>query len=132
MAKMINTIQEMAQHIFAVYDNGGATQDRYTICFSDLSCLGVCGSPGGPLGFSQHSDCSVEYVYEGGDEDKPILFTELPEVIQGHVMRRTNEGYADYLDGAVSDSDLENMRQEIMSEWQDARADHAEHLPEVM
>lgn len=132
MANLINTIQEMAKHIFAVYDNGGETYDRYSVCFTDLSVLGLSGEPSGPLGFSQFSECNLDYVMNGSDSDKRILFTDLPKNVQEHVIARTNQGYSDYLEDAMNENDFENMRREIMSEWEDAKALHGESVGDVI
>ena len=53
------------EEIHSIWDNGGATQDRYTVAlkkegdvrFHDCLCLD--DTPTHPLGFSQFSTCSV-------------------------------------------------------------------------
>ena len=71
-----------------VYDNGGLTIDRYTVCFIDIDmrnlnghgqvsrhipCLGMNGAPFHPQGFCQHSECST-----GPHLGRRIPFATLP------------------------------------------------------
>jgi hypothetical protein len=60
-----------------IYDNGGATFDRYTVVYMDrpeydgfYECLGMSENA---LGFCQHSSAMI-----GSHLGKPIKFKELP------------------------------------------------------
>ena len=74
----------------AVYDNGGATLDRYTVIPLDADwhgmALGLSTQPSHPQGFSQWGQCS-----EGPHLGKRIRFEQLPRNVQEHVMMRLGE-----------------------------------------
>jgi hypothetical protein len=70
----------------AVYDNGGASADRYTIVYDSSrlvqgrrlwECVGSSMNPTHPQGFFQHSDCTL-----GRHLGKKIAFADLPEEVQ--------------------------------------------------
>lgn len=62
----------------AIYDNGGATFDRYTVYFNVRdrefwTCLAMSAEPFHPQGFGQHSVGSL-----GRHNGKRITFEQLP------------------------------------------------------
>ena len=65
-----------------IYDNGGATFDRYTVIYMDepenrpgtYNCLGMSADPFSPLGFRQHSS-----AMPGRHLGRRIRWEELPE-----------------------------------------------------
>ena len=71
-----------------IYDNGGKTQDRYTVVFMErperearlFEALGMDSSPFHPQGFGQH--CSA---MTGGHLGQRILFEQLPPDCQKFV-----------------------------------------------
>jgi len=72
-----------------IYDNGGATFDRYTVVYLDrpeygdmLQCLAMSENPLHPQGFCQHSSAMI-----GSHLGKPIKFKELPIPCQLAAMR---------------------------------------------
>ena len=87
-----------------IWDNGGKTCDRFSITFdlyndktgrweawSDyadgrLTCLGMSNDPISPQGFSQFSSCT-----EGRHLGKRIAWSELPELIQNHIIIRMKQ-----------------------------------------
>jgi len=79
----------MKNYIFAVFDNGGKTQDRYTILTEpwyfgkSCECLGLSDNCDTPQGFSQWSDC-----FYGEHLGKQINFSNLPENVQEHALNR--------------------------------------------
>ena len=78
----------------AVYDNGGASIDRYTIVYNGKAgkhsvygsqlweCVGSSMNPTHPQGFFQHGDCTI-----GMHLGKKIKFEELPEEVRKCVER---------------------------------------------
>ena len=77
------------KEIHSIWDNGGATQDRYTValknnsgsCYHDCLCLD--DTPTHPLGFSQFSTCQA-----GKHLGKRIRWTQLPDDLQTHIIGR--------------------------------------------
>ena len=72
--------------LHSIYDNGGATLDRYTINIIDdesgmVAMFGSSENPAHPLGFGQY--CG-DYLYTPEDEDE-INFYELPKPVQKYV-----------------------------------------------
>jgi len=73
-----------------VYDNGGATADRYTVIYMDqperqagtFACLGMSAAPFHPQGFGQHSS-----AMPGSHLGKRIKFEDLPVDCQNAVFR---------------------------------------------
>ena len=83
--------------IKAVYDNGGKTFDRYTVVFKDRQLypdginyyegLGLSFNPDDPQGFSQHTVVHPDHLKTNGLGRK-ISFSDLPENVQKHVLKR--------------------------------------------
>lgn len=74
--------------MIAVFDNGGASIDRYTIVTNDKECgyyrcLCVSDNPDWPQGVSQWGLCAIDHS-DGGQID----FADLPENVQKHVLGR--------------------------------------------
>lgn len=80
-------------HPIKVYDNGGKTQDRYTVIFLDqierlqhngtvYACLGMDKTPFYPQGFCQHSSAVT-----GKHLGKRINFVDLPADCQTAVKK---------------------------------------------
>jgi len=70
--------------ISKVFDNGGATFDRYTIIFEDRpDALGLSGNCDSPQGFSQFG-----VAIEGRHLGKRISFKDLPENVRLHIYQR--------------------------------------------
>lgn len=73
-----------------IYDNGGATLDRYTVIYMDeprrasgtYSCLGMSADPFSPLGFCEHG-IATPGRHLGGR----IRWEELPEDCRKAVMQ---------------------------------------------
>jgi len=78
--------------IYAIYDNGGKTIDRYQILiepwYFGKSCdsLGVSDDCDSPQGFSQWGE-----AYEGKHLGKKISFDKLPENVQAHILERLSD-----------------------------------------
>lgn len=78
----------------SVWDNMGATFDRYTVVFNEHwnhtktthEALGLSGNPTHPQGFSQFVP-----AVEGEHLGKRIAFEDLPEDIQKHVIWRITD-----------------------------------------
>lgn len=83
--------------IYKIFDNGGATIDRYTVFFKyswarkqdEYAFLGLSDNPDHPQGFSQWG------LWNRQPEDwvaqEEIKFSELPENVQRNVLRRMEE-----------------------------------------
>lgn len=77
------------KQIYAIYDNGGKTIDRYTVLTEPFhfgkscECLGMSSDPTHPQGFSQWSDC-----FDGPHLGKMIKFDDLPINVQEHLVKR--------------------------------------------
>ena len=77
--------------IKSVWDNRGATIDRYTVVFNDswndnaltFEALGLSDNPTHPQGFSQFCP-----AVEGEHLGHKLAFEDLPEHIQDHVKAR--------------------------------------------
>jgi hypothetical protein len=75
-----------------IYDNGGSTFDRYTICFigkvnGEYYALGASENPCSPLGFGQHSSTKTALDYPNGIHlGKLISFDTLPDAVREWVM----------------------------------------------
>lgn len=101
----------MANTEWRVFDNGGETADRYTVCLERLSArdqaamvgvgswttenlkrawhaLALSKHPGHPQGVSQCALCVLPNERIG----KEIAFEDLPENVQEHVLMRMREG----------------------------------------
>lgn len=76
-----------------IYDNGGATFDRYTAVYLNqperstsgrmFACYGMSADPFSPLGFAQHSTAQL-----GKHLGRRIRFDQLPKDVQ----RAINQG----------------------------------------
>ena len=72
--------------VVAVYDNGGATVDRYTVLYEPYEArgewfwpyIGMNCAPFHPQGFGQHGEARQRLVLS----DKVINFEDLPEDCQ--------------------------------------------------
>jgi hypothetical protein len=85
-----------------IWDDGGKTCDRYSITFEiynnksgkwdiwkdgdKIVCLGLSSDPISPQGFSQFSTCQ-----EGRHLGKRIAWSELPKLIQKHILLRMKQ-----------------------------------------
>lgn len=82
----------MPEEIISIWDNGGETQDRYTIMFDESqgngAYLALDETPNSPQGFSQWG----EGVEEGEHLGKEIDWTDLSEETQNHIIYRLHEG----------------------------------------
>lgn len=108
----------MKSQNFVIFDNGGATLDRYTVIDQNGEMLGLSDNPNHPQGFSQfcgncvdnvmfHSygaswrrHCNVGAVLKNelpriisefereGHIGKRIEFADLPEELQRHIISR--------------------------------------------
>lgn len=84
----------MAQiSIYKIYDNGGATLDRYTVLTEPFhfgktcEALSLSDNPTHPqYGFSQWSE-----AFDGDHLGKEISFDDLPENVQNHIAERLSE-----------------------------------------
>ena len=80
------------REVTRIYDNGGATQDRYMIVLGgpdslELNeCLGLDETPESPLGFSQMGECRV-----GAHLGKRLEWNDLPKEIQKHIRGKLSE-----------------------------------------
>lgn len=83
--------------IIYVFDNGGATIDRFTVVFNsngyrenEFECLGVSRDdlPTYGIGFSQWNVCNTEYIQHEISLGHSIQFKQLPKGIQKHVRER--------------------------------------------
>ena len=79
------------QGVKGVYDNGGKTQDRYTVVYCEYvvwggtrlyDCYGLDEAPCSPQGFVQHSTCAL-----GAHLGRRIAFEDLPEACRELVKR---------------------------------------------
>lgn len=70
----------MNKDLLAIFDNDGATADRYTVVFLDqrncdhYECVGMNAAPFHPQGIYQHAICDL-----GAHLGRRIKFEELPE-----------------------------------------------------
>ena len=70
--------------ISKVFDNGGATFDRYTIIFEGRSdALGLSDNCDSPQGFSQFG-----VAIDGRHLGRQIAFADLPENVRLHIYER--------------------------------------------
>lgn len=74
--------------IDSIWDNGGETEDRYTIVFKDRTALGLSSNPDHPQGFSQWD----HGVKPGSHLGKRIGIKDLPFDVQKHLKMRMEEG----------------------------------------
>jgi len=88
------TFQINPPRILRIFDNGGATADRYTVVFKERAddprywiALGLSDNPEHPQGFSQWTETSLPNNKIG----KHIFFKDLPPNVQKHVRRRQQE-----------------------------------------
>jgi hypothetical protein len=74
--------------VSGVYDNGGATADRYTVYYDNGTFVGMSENPSHPQGFGQHGEGSAP-APEDAEEvaGKPIAFSALPPNCQKLVMQ---------------------------------------------
>lgn len=86
---------EKPKKIIAIIDNP-AFIDRYTVVlepersFKDqYECLGLSNDPTSPLGFSQFSSCSLDWLRE--NEFNKIDWSLVPQHIQKHIIDRLKE-----------------------------------------
>lgn len=77
--------------IYKVFDNGGATVDRYTVVFTEFvghyrKCLSLSAYPDWPLGVSMWGEC-----IPGEHLGEEIQLEDLPERLREHVLERIEE-----------------------------------------
>lgn len=99
--KLFEKPGDLEHYLFRITDNGGATADRYTVAFTDGSCLVLSRFPSHPQGISfseEGLDPAVlqEWV-ENGDAIDLALGDLSPDLVN-HILWRNNEGFADFLE----------------------------------
>lgn len=72
-----------------VFDNGGITLDRYTVCCVDGMALGLSADPDSPQGFSTWGEVSPDADTTLLGEE--IKFEDLPENVQEHIKKRQED-----------------------------------------
>lgn len=77
-------------NVRSIWDNGGKSQDRYTVVLNEKSgtlfdCLCLDDQPTHPLGFSQFSTCQ-----EGNHLGARISWDQLPENVRKHAAERVS------------------------------------------
>lgn len=90
-------------YLFRITDNGGETQDRFTIVTSDGDYFGSDATPFYALGFFQSGEgidvaALNERVEEGKERD--LRWIDLPEDVRRAVFQRINQGFSDWLESA--------------------------------
>lgn len=72
----------------AIYDNRGATFDRYTVVYLDrpegrglFACLGLSRNPRDPQGFAQHN-----VAHRGAHLGRRVQFDSLPDECQAVIL----------------------------------------------
>lgn len=79
--------------VSGVYDNGGATADRYTVYYDDGTYVGMSADPFHPQGFGQHGEGSGPAPEDAEQQaGKPIAFSALPPDCQKLVMQDLEGG----------------------------------------
>lgn len=105
MSKVFEKPEDLGEYLFRITDNGGASVDRYTVVFSDGSYLGLSGNPTSPVGFSQWGERidveSLSNRVESGEEIDLALGDLSAHLVQ-HILGRSNEGLADFLEAVDS------------------------------
>lgn len=100
MQKVFESPSDLSDYLFRIVDNGGATADRYTVVFSDGSCLMMSANPTHPLGVSMCSEAidpqAVHDWVENGEAVDLALGDLGPKLVQ-HIMDRNNQGLDDFL-----------------------------------
>lgn len=100
MADVFAKPEDLSDYLFRIVDNGGSSADRYTVVFSDGSCLSMSGNPTHPQGVSLCDEwidpqIVAEWVEKGEAVD--LALGDLPEHLVQHIMFRNNEGLEDFL-----------------------------------
>ncbi len=74
-----------------IYDNGGATLDRYTILYSD-ACYGMSDDPQSAQGFNQFCGAASKVVEDGNDAlGKRVAFKKLPLAVREAIIDRIKD-----------------------------------------
>ena len=95
---LFDNFKELAEsgYIFRILDNGGATFDRLTVIFSDGDYLGMSWTGQGFSQWGGPASLEVESEIEAGTLVDLAPGDLCPEA-RGHVLRRVNEGWRDFL-----------------------------------
>lgn len=99
-----------------IYDNGGATFDRYTVII-DGDVYGMSANPNSPQGFNQFSGTLAELPLARANGER-ITLESLPEEVQKAIEERARpEVKTRSIKIPFSDSDLEDLMVGDTFDW---------------
>jgi hypothetical protein len=103
MKNLFDTERQLVEsgYLFRITDNGGETQDRFTIVTSDGDYFGSDETPYYALGFFQSGEGidvnTLDERVEAGTE-RDLRWIDLPADVRRATFERINQGFADYIE----------------------------------